>query len=232
MADFNGVDYIIIGILALSVLAGLLRGLVKEVLGLLTWIVAFVVSTMFAGQLANTFASKHTQSATPSTDSLSAATDAISSSTAALSSSTNLMASTPGHPSLLAVGTSFICIFIGILIIGKFITYFISAAVDGGGVGFGNRFLGAIFGFARGVLFALLVIFLVQLSPIASQSYWKESKLVPFFQPGIKWLNEAIEKPGFANIKSQLEEKWNDVNSNYFQGNNNPPAKKHKDHNE
>jgi len=51
----NGVDYIIIGVLGLSVLTGLWRGLISEVLALATWLAAFWVAWMFGPTVAAHF---------------------------------------------------------------------------------------------------------------------------------------------------------------------------------
>lgn len=51
----NWVDALILGILALSVLIGLLRGLVAEVLSLVIWVAAFVVATLFGPSVAALF---------------------------------------------------------------------------------------------------------------------------------------------------------------------------------
>ena len=56
----NGIDYIILGVLAVSVLVGLWRGLVSELLSLAAWIAAFWVAWTFgplvAAQLEHTIA--------------------------------------------------------------------------------------------------------------------------------------------------------------------------------
>lgn len=51
----NWADYAIVGILALSVLIGLWRGFVSEVLALGVWIAAVWVAWMFGGQVAGLF---------------------------------------------------------------------------------------------------------------------------------------------------------------------------------
>jgi len=51
----NWLDGIILGILALSVLIGLMRGLVAEVLSLVTWIAAFWVAAVFGPDVAALF---------------------------------------------------------------------------------------------------------------------------------------------------------------------------------
>jgi membrane protein required for colicin V production len=45
-------DYLVIFVLLASVVIGIMRGLVKEVLSLGSWIIAFVVANTFAGALA------------------------------------------------------------------------------------------------------------------------------------------------------------------------------------
>ena len=46
------IDYIIIGIIAFSILVSLLRGFVREVLSLGSWVVAFIVASQFYPYLA------------------------------------------------------------------------------------------------------------------------------------------------------------------------------------
>ncbi|MTW21116.1 CvpA family protein [Allochromatium palmeri] len=48
----NWVDYIIIGIIALSALVGVARGLIREVLSLGTWIAALAIAWLFHQQVA------------------------------------------------------------------------------------------------------------------------------------------------------------------------------------
>lgn len=45
-------DYLLLFILAASIIISTLRGLVKEILSLVSWIVAFVVANMYGAQLA------------------------------------------------------------------------------------------------------------------------------------------------------------------------------------
>lgn len=52
MADVGWVDWALIAVLAISVLVGLWRGLVFEVMSLLGWVVAYVVAQAFSAQLA------------------------------------------------------------------------------------------------------------------------------------------------------------------------------------
>lgn len=45
-------DYVVLGIVAVSVLLSVLRGLVREILGLAGWVIAFVAANMLSGVLA------------------------------------------------------------------------------------------------------------------------------------------------------------------------------------
>src|ERR1041385_2992010 len=57
MSNLNWVDIVILVIFFASVLAGLIRGFVKEIISLVTWIAAFFIATMFASKLAAWFTS-------------------------------------------------------------------------------------------------------------------------------------------------------------------------------
>ena len=52
LTGFNGVDIIILAIIAISCFFGLWRGLVKEVLSILTWIAALFVGRIYSEHLA------------------------------------------------------------------------------------------------------------------------------------------------------------------------------------
>src|SRR3990167_2140299 len=55
ISSFNWVDYTILVLFLFSTLAGLSRGLVKEIISLITLIAAFVLATIFASTLAVSF---------------------------------------------------------------------------------------------------------------------------------------------------------------------------------
>lgn len=53
MIMFSWVDYVLIGIIALSVIVSILRGFVREALSLASWIAAFWVAMTFSGDIAH-----------------------------------------------------------------------------------------------------------------------------------------------------------------------------------
>ncbi|BBD80205.1 CvpA family protein [Aerosticca soli] len=59
----NGIDYLILGVLALSALIGLWRGLVSEVLALATWIAALWLAWLYGPSLAALFGQRIASSA-------------------------------------------------------------------------------------------------------------------------------------------------------------------------
>lgn len=191
MGNMNWVDYVVIGVFFLSTLAGLMRGLVKELFSLLAWVAAFVLATLFATRLAAVFSGSSQIQST-------------------VSSATNGSAVQP--MSMISIGVSFLLIFIGVLILGKIISFFISSAVEGGGISFVNRFLGAIFGFGRGVLLVLVMMFLVGLSPMATEDYWTQSYFVHAMQPELKWLDDTVS-PSIQNLKTSVGDTFKNVNT-------------------
>lgn len=200
MADFNGVDYAFIGVFVGSIIAGLMRGVIKEVISVLTWAAAFIVASLFSSRLAAAFShSDHVQSA-------------ISSANGAMGMNATQSVS------YLALGGSFVLLFVGTLIIGSLLNRLISYAAEGQGISIANRLLGGIFGLGRGFLINLVVIFLVQLAPaVAQQPMWTSSQLVTAYQPAVAWLSEFVQ-PGFESLKTKVGETIHDVGDKVTQG--------------
>ena len=197
MTNYNWVDYIVLGIFFISVMAGLMRGLVKEVISILTWLAAFVVSSLFATRVASSFTgSEQVQSA--------------------ISSASSSIGINPSQPiSVLAIGTSFVGLFVVTLIVGSIINYFVSHAVEGQGISFANRLLGAIFGLGRGFLVNLVMMFLIQLTPFEQQPWWAQSQFVQAFKPTVQWFSNIVQ-PGIENLKSRVGQTIQDVGGEYL----------------
>jgi membrane protein required for colicin V production len=172
-ANLNWIDYVFIGILFLSFLTGIWRGFFREIIGLLSWVAAFIVASLFASPLASAVSAHSSHS--------------------------------EHTVSLLALGASFFAIFIGVLIIGKIIGFFIASAAELGGVGFINRLFGAVFGFARGVLVVILFMILVDLTPFSEDSVWDQSMMVGYLQPAVTMVENTIH-PDFEKLKKKVSE--------------------------
>lgn len=188
LAGLNWVDYIIIALFFFSVLSGLSRGFIKEILAIVVLAAAFVLATMFATTLAQSFTGTNTAQ-----EVVSQATSTVGAGTAAAS------------VSYAAIGLSFGLIFLATIIIGSIIGFFINLALSIGGLGFGNRVLGGIFGFGRGLVLALVLIFVLQLTVVSNQPWWQESLLVQKYQPAVAWLGNLVS-PNLANLKEKFDE--------------------------
>lgn len=194
MLQYNIVDYIIIGILFFSSLVGLSRGLIREIFSILTWVASLVIASLFASKLAFAF----TQSS-----SVQSALNTVNSQ--GLNANTQI--------SWLALGICFIILFAICMMIGSIFTSILSRAIEGPGISLINRLLGAVFGFGRGLLMNLLLIFLMQLIPIVQQqSWWNNSQLVEAFQPAVQKLGTMIE-PQLKVLKDKMGSALDDVNS-------------------
>jgi membrane protein required for colicin V production len=187
-AVLNSVDYFVIFVFGLSMLAGYIRGFVKEVVSLITWVAASVLSTMFAGKLAATF----------SGSSSSAVQSMVSSVTGG--AGTNMDAPI----SALSIGVSFVAIFLASLFIGYIIGTLVTGITQGTGESLTNRFLGALFGGARGFVVVVVLMFIAELTPMGSQPAWVQSQFVKSFQPIVTWADKIVS-PGLADLRSKAE---------------------------
>lgn len=148
----NWADYCVIGMLALSVLMGLWRGFIGEVLALACWILAFWVAWNFGAPLAEKFAT------------------------------------TIPVPSVRLILAYAIC-FVGVLILGALLNFFMRKLINGSGLSGSDRLLGMLFGLARGLLLVTLAVLMLGFTPFPRDPWWHESQLLPSFQSGAEWLS-------------------------------------------
>jgi membrane protein required for colicin V production len=187
-AALNSVDYFVIFIFGLSMLAGYIRGFMKEVVSLITWVAASVLSTLFAGKLADMFSG-----------SSSAAVQSV------VSSVTGSSGSNVDAPiSMLAIGASFAVIFFVTLFVGYIVGTLVTGIAQGAGESLTNRFLGAIFGGARGFVLVVVLMFIAELTPMAAQPAWVQSQFVKSFQPLVNWVDKMVH-PGLDTIRAKAE---------------------------
>jgi membrane protein required for colicin V production len=112
--------------------------------------------------------------------------------------------------SYMALGVSFAILFGATVIVGSVIKVLLNLIFTAGVLGFGNRIMGALFGIARGYLICLVIIFLIQLSPLVKQPWWAASKYVPYFQPQVVWLGNKVS-PVLSDLKSTFSDQIQDV---------------------
>ncbi len=79
----------------------------------------------------------------------------------------------------------FALIVIAALVAGALVAWPLSKAVRAAGLGFVDRFLGSIFGFARGVLLMLGFVFVAGFTALPHTPWWQSSALVPPLVAGV-----------------------------------------------
>lgn len=192
IAGMNIVDVLILALILISIIIGFARGLISEVVSLATLIAAFAIAILFTNELATYFTSTATVQGV-------------------VSETSNAIGTSTAQPiSYVSIGISFALLFFVTLIIGGIIKMLLNAMFATGILGFGNRVLGAGFGFLRGLLLTIAIIFMVQLSPLTAQAWWQQSKYVPLFQPQVVWLASVVS-PALANLKEKFGNVVNDA---------------------
>jgi membrane protein required for colicin V production len=83
-----------------------------------------------------------------------------------------------GHPAVRYI-IAFALIIIAALLAGAFIAWPLAKAVRAAGLGFVDRFLGSIFGLARGVLLAVGFVLVAGLTGLPRADWWQNSTLAP-----------------------------------------------------
>lgn len=133
-------DYAVLSILVVSVLLSVMRGVVREVLSLAGWVIAFMVANSWAAGFA-----------------------------------AMLPARIDGES--LRMLTAFVALFLSTLLAMSLVTMLVSALVKTVGLGLVDRFLGSLFGLARGLLIVLLMVLSAGLTALPQESFWQQAML-------------------------------------------------------
>lgn len=101
------------------------------------------------------------------------------------------------------IAAAFAVLFFLTLILGGVVSFLLSALIEKTGLSGSDRFVGMIFGIARGMVVVSLVIMLAGLTPLPEDPWWKESTLIPPFQSLAVWLREQIPSgvAGYLNYR-------------------------------
>lgn len=140
MAALHPADWIILGVIVISLALGFFRGFVREAFSLAGWVAAYVVARLFHAPLENLLV------------------DSIS---------------TPSLRLAVAWGG----LFVTTLVLATLAGYLILSVIESAGLRSVDRFLGAGFGVARGLILVLAV--LVMISPFASKDAWWKNARFP-----------------------------------------------------
>ena len=135
-------DWIVLAVIGLSTLFAFFRGVVRELVAVIAWVLGLVAAIAFAPALGD------------------------------------LLPEIPGHPSIRYI-IAFALIVIGALIAGALIAWPLTRVVHAAGLGFVDRFLGAIFGLLRGMAVVLAFVLVAGLTPLPRTVWWQSAALVP-----------------------------------------------------
>jgi membrane protein required for colicin V production len=156
-------DWIVLAVIVLSTLTAFFRGVVRELVGIVAWVVGFVAAIAY-------------------TPALGAALPEI-----------------PGHPSVRYV-IAFVVIVIAALIAGALIAWPLTRVIRLAGLGFVDRFLGAIFGVLRGAAFLLAFALVAGLTPLPQTTWWQSSLFVPPLVAGVMALRPYLPSSLVARL--------------------------------
>ena len=135
-------DYVVLAVMAISLLVGVTRGVVSEILALVAWVAAFIAARMWAVSAGNL-----------------------------------LLAELPDP--LWRQLAGFVAVFVAVLVAFALLRWVASLLLKAVGLRPLDRLLGAVFGFARGVLVLLVLVLLAGLTPLPQQSWWRQATLAP-----------------------------------------------------
>nr|WP_178115158.1 CvpA family protein [Pseudomonas sp. SWRI 103] len=82
--------------------------------------------------------------------------------------------------------------FIATLLVGAMVNYLIGELIRVTGLSGTDRFLGMVFGAARGALLVVVAVGLLSLGPVQQDAWWQESVLVPKFLLVADWSKNLI----------------------------------------
>jgi membrane protein required for colicin V production len=133
-------DYIVLGIVFISALLSITRGLVREVVSLLAWVIAFFVASRYSVEIEPLLS------------------DLI-------------------QDESIRMLVAFAVTFFIVLLLAMLGAMLMSTLVKSVGLGLVDRMLGAIFGFARGLVIVLFLVLAAGFTPLPQQPFWQQAVL-------------------------------------------------------
>lgn len=92
----------------------------------------------------------------------------------------------------LRMGLAFLVLFVGTLVLSALLVYLVGLLVDSTGLSGTDRLLGMVFGAARGVVIAAILVMLAGLTPMPRDPWWQNSSLLPHFQRVAEQLHSLL----------------------------------------
>ncbi|MBX3630247.1 MAG: CvpA family protein [Nitrosomonas sp.] len=153
-------DYVVLVIFFISIVLSIIRGIVREVLSIAGWVVAFIAAGTYAADFEPFVPSEIGGS--------------------------------------LRIVAAFVLVFIGTLLIVTLITMLLNSLIKNVGLGFIDRLLGAVFGFARALIIVLALVLIAGLTALPQQPLWRQAMLSESLELMAKqvvpWLPDELSK--------------------------------------
>ena len=137
MTVFDGV---VLGVIALSMLFAFVRGVTRELIALLAWVVGFFAAVAFTplvGAWLPDF----------------------------------------GENAVVRYLVAFVAILLAALLAGALVAWPLGSVIRKAGLGFVDRFLGAVFGIARGLVLVMAFVLIAGLTALPRQDWWQNAAL-------------------------------------------------------
>jgi membrane protein required for colicin V production len=87
---------------------------------------------------------------------------------------------------------AFAIIFVTTLILGGLVNYLAGQLVKKSGLSGTDRFLGVLFGLARGGLLVAILVLLAGLTELPKDAWWKDSIFIVHFQEAALWIEQFL----------------------------------------
>jgi membrane protein required for colicin V production len=164
-------DFCIIVLMSFSVLLGIKRGLLREVISLLSWVAAFTIAIVFSEDLALLYIKHYVGN------------------------------------EFLSLVISFLVLFLTTLTIGLIINYVVAGfIVSAGNIIWINHIFGAVFGFLRGIMITVFIMFLLMSTPMREQAWFQKAQTTMLLKTPISWMQQHI-KMSVPSKKEQVDVK-------------------------
>jgi len=108
------------------------------------------------------------------------------------------------------LGLAFGLLMLATLVVGGLLNYLLIQLVERTGMSGTDRFIGMIFGAARGILLVAVLILLAGLTTFPQEAWWQESRMVPYFEELALWLRDLLPEDlaGYFRYASQTGREW------------------------
>jgi membrane protein required for colicin V production len=135
-------DWAIVGTVALSILLAFARGVTRELIALIAWVVGLIAAVTLSPVVGG------------------------------------WLPELGGEPAVRYL-IAFAVILIAALVAGAFIAWPLRTFIRKAGLGFVDRFLGAVFGLARGIVAVLAFVLVAGLTTLPRHDWWQNAALAP-----------------------------------------------------